>query len=348
MNAGERAERLHAAAEVAEVEPVALTVRELMSWFNVGARGYRVVDWMRNQLEASGLQTDPDFASTHIDSQVRLVPIPPEQDATAGDALRPTADVQLRVSSLAAASSGVEAVTPDDTIETACSVMSFNDYSQLAVVAGARSIKGFISWESIGKRRLVRDPEPMFVRHCMSRNPVIVSLNDPLLPVLPTIYASDFVLVIARDQTLAGIITAADITLEFHSLAGPYLLLGEIERRLRRFVDRICDASELQAVALTEDESRVVESAENLTFGELGRLLERPDVWNRLNWRLDRAYFSSQLNEVRIARNSLMHFAEEDGPSDRLGVLERFASTLAALHVESEPRQWQPKDSGPQ
>lgn len=329
MNAGSRMERLNQAYEAAERQAESVAVRELMAWFDAGRRGYKVVDRMRRDLRRAGLRTEPDFASAHIDSRVRLVRLQDQSEAEAA-ASDEASDVQLRVSSLAAASAGVVAVSPDETIEAASTRMSLNDYSQLAVQAGPRSVKGVISWETIGKRRLTG--EPALVRDATRADAAFVNLDDPLLPVLETVARSNFVLVRAQDQTLAGIITAADVTLEFQSLASPYLLMGEIERRLRRFIDSVCQPAELADGLTPSDEEREVESAENLTLGELARLFENPEVWRRLNWRLDRTYFVRRLDEVRRVRNELMHFAEEPPTPENMDMLGAFARTLSGLH----------------
>lgn len=330
VDASSRKERLKKAYEAAEHQPESLTVRELMAWFDAGRRGYKVVDRMRRALRRAGLRTEPDFASAHIDSRVKLVRRLQEQSEAEAAASDEVSDVQLRVSSLAAAAAGVVAVGPDESIEVACTRMSLNDYSQLAVQAGPRSVKGFISWETIGRRRLTG--EPALVRDATRPDVAFVNLDDPLLPVLARVATSNFVFVRAQDQTLAGIITAADVTLEFQSLASPYLLMGEIERRLRRFVDSVCQPAELVDGFTTSGEARKVESAEDLTLGELARLFEKPEVWKRLNWRLDRTYFVRRLHDVRRVRNELMHFAEEPPTSEDMDMLGAFARTLSGLH----------------
>jgi predicted transcriptional regulator len=197
-----------------------------MSWFGARRRGYKVVERMRRELRQAGLRTEPDFASAHVDSSVRLISRLHQDGQSDVLQLDEMPDVQLRVSSLAAATNGVAHVAPDDTIEVACTKMSFNDFSQLDVLSGPRSLKGFISWETIGRRGLTN--EPVYVRDATRRDAKVVGLDDPLLPILGTIAEANFVFVRNNNQTLAGILTAADITLEFQSTAGPYLLMGKL------------------------------------------------------------------------------------------------------------------------
>jgi predicted transcriptional regulator len=333
VNQKERRERLKAAAERAQSKPESVTVRELMSWFDARRRGYKVVERMRRELRRADLRTEPDFASAHVDSFVRLVTRQQSGEESDGPLLDEMPDVQLRVSSLAAASKGVVCVAPDDTIDVACTKMSFNDYSQLAVLSGPRSLKGFISWDTIGKRRLVE--EPTYVRDAVRHDAKVVGLDDPLLPILGTVAEANFVFVRGADQTLAGIITAADITLEFRSFAGPYLLMGEVERRLRRILETVCEEEDLREATDASDTSRTASGVEDLTMGELLRLFQRPEIWGRLGWRLDRTEYVKQLNQVREIRNDLMHFAEEPPTADQVEMLEAFARTLAGLEPRS-------------
>ena len=326
MNARDRKARLAEAHDRAQNRPESVYVRDLMSWFGASRRGYKVVDRIRAELRRAGLKTEPDFASAHLDSRVRLIL---RQPTGADDQeLVEEAEVQLRVSSLASATAGVVHVAPDEPIEVACSKMSVHDYSQLAVLSGPRSLKGFISWETIGLKRI--STEPQHVADAMHPRPIVVELDEPLLPRLATVAESNFVFVRDSYSTLSGIITAADITQEFRTLAGPYLLMGEIERRLRRLVDGVCTKDEVVA-AVDDGDRREVDGVENLTFGELTRLYERPEIWDRFGWQLHKATFTHQLHEVRKVRNDLMHFAEEAPTHDEEAMLSGFARFLSSL-----------------
>ncbi len=75
-------------------------------------------------------------------------------------------DPIVRVASLAAANRGVVSVSVNDKLDTATTLMLFENYSQLAVMQGARDVKGMISWESIA-RRSMQSPPPSTVQDCM-------------------------------------------------------------------------------------------------------------------------------------------------------------------------------------
>lgn len=302
---------------------MALTIRELLDFWDAKARGAVIVSTIRRDLRSHGLSTDPDFTHGYIDNSIRLVAVTgPEQD------LAETQEVSLKVGNLRAASQGVSSVRPDDSIERARTLMILNDYSQLVVASSERSIQGVISWESIGRMTVAK--EPVAVRDATVAAGE-VRLDDDLLPLLPRVAAAGYVLVRARDNTLSGIITAADVTEEFDALAAPFFLLGEVERRLRLVLSERFEAAELAKLRDPDDSGdREIESANDLSLGEISRLLERPEAWDRLAWAADRVAFIHALHEVRAVRNRLMHFSPDLPTSDEV---EQMRHLLAFLKL---------------
>lgn len=296
-------ELLRIARDRAADDPVVLTIRSLLDLWGARARGAVIVSTIRHDLRASGLATEPDFAAGYIDNSIRLVPA-----ATTAEPSETVQEVSLKVGNLRAASRGVLTVRPDDALQRATTLMILNDYSQLAVTSSPRSLSGAVSWESIGRLRTARELA------CVRDATVAaeeVRLEDDLLPLLPRVAAAGYVLVRAVDNTLSGIITAADVTEEFDALASPFFLLGEIERRLRLVVADRFELSELSKYRDPEDDEREVKSADDLSLGEIARLLERQDAWERMAWTADRVAFIQALHEVRGVRNRLMHFSPD-------------------------------------
>ena len=296
-----------AARDRAGDDPVAITVRDLLTLWNAQARGAIVLQNIRRDLDKAGLLTEPDFANGYIDNHVRLVRAPK------GSSAEPIAaqEVALKVGNLAAASRPVLSVKPDASLAQAQTLMILHDYSQLAVASTPRSVQGAITWESIGRRSVSRDL-------VCARDALVpaeeVEYDNDLLPLLPRIASAGYVFVRGQDKTLSGIVTAADVTVEFDALASPFFLLGEIERRLRLVLEQI-PLETLDELRDPADASRSVTSAEDLLLGEISRLLQRPDVWELLKWRADRATFIAFMDEVRALRNRLMHFSP-DLPSE--------------------------------
>jgi hypothetical protein len=106
------------------------------------------------------------------------------------------------------------------------------------------------------------------------------------------------------DQKITGLVTAADLSLGFGNLTGPFLRLGEIERRLRRCVDKMCP---------TVDELRQASGcgAESPTTSPSARSSassNAPTAGARLNWGLPQDGFVGRLDDVRVIRNQVAHF----------------------------------------
>ena len=143
-------------------------------------------------------------------------------------------------------------------------------------------------------------------------------------------------LVRGRDNTVAGIITASDLSLQFLQLSEPFLLLSEIENQIRQAISKRFDTNDLASCRDPLDTVRTVEGASDLTFGEYIRLLENPENWRKSNLPLDRVVFCKQLAAVRDIRNDVMHF-DPDGISpedvETLREFARFLQKLSAMGI---------------
>jgi CBS domain-containing protein len=295
------------AGQRAATDPVVLTIRELIGYWGARGRGSRVVAQIHRDLARAGLQTDPGFEGGYIDNSIRLVPA---RDAVAqGEPVAEGNEAFLRVDSLKCATQGLEMVPLDAPISNAMTVMALKDYSQLAVGSTPRSVRGAVTWESIGRRRLVGNVTR--VGDALAEA-TVVATSDDLLPVLPQVATAGFVFVQDDTRSMVGIVTAADVTNEFGALAEPFFLLGEIERRLRLCLRNAqFDVAAYESVRIEDDPTREVLGPEDLTLGEVERLLENSDNWEKLGWQVDRKIFLARLAEVRDIRNSLMHFASD-------------------------------------
>jgi restriction system protein len=329
-------ELLEEAKRKADHEPVELTVRELLSYWDAKRRGYLIVETIKGDLAAYDLKTDPSFEEAWIDEQVRLVRAPSREEpeiSSGGMGTPEMADMLpaagLRMRHLQSANREVSWVAPDASLALAQALMLKDDYSQLAVMSSPRDLRGAVSWKSIAQAQL-RDA------NCSLRDALVpavpVSQEEELLPLIPTIVEKEFLFVTRQDKTLSGIITVADLSLEYNRLARPFFLIGEIERRLRRAIAGATFPPEvLQSVRDPGETDRVVGSVEDLTFGEYKRLLERPENWQKLAWNVDRVIFVKTLDDVRNIRNDVMHFSPDPIEDDQLKVLTNFIGMIKVL-----------------
>lgn len=167
------------------------------------------------------------------------------------------------------------------------------------------------------------------VKDCMDDVTVLPS-DEPLLSAISVIAARECVLVHASDKIICGIVTAADISVQFRLLAEPFLLVGEIERGVRHILHGKFSAKDLDQAKVPGDE-RQITSLSDLTFGEYVRLVENEDRWEYLGLDVDRAEFCKSLERIRELRNDVMHFDPSGLEPTDMDFLNEFAGFLRRL-----------------
>lgn len=324
-----------------------VTVRELLTWFGAERRGYWKVKEIRKALNKMKFRTEPDFEEAWIDGQVTLVPKPtkaksaaaadngPGQVVEVAEAAEPSSKSvaeltsRIKIGRLAAANKPPLCVGPDAKVAEAITVMMQYDYSQLPVTTGERDVKGVFSWKSLGSR-LALGKQCTKVRECMDDWSEI--RNDAsLFDAIRQIVENQFVLVRDSTRKLVGIVTTADLSLQFAQLGEPFLLLGEIENQVRNLIADKFTKAELAAVRDPGDSGREIDDASDLSLGEYIRLLENPKCWEKLSIAIDRKTFCEELKRIRGIRNGVMHFDPDGVPSEDLEAVRKFARFLSDL-----------------
>lgn len=338
------------ATELAEssVKFRSVSIRELLNWFGAKRRGYFVVLEIRQALRRQGLTTTPDFESGYVDSFVNIqsridgnptlgVPVPdtaeiivqPQVDEFVGSG--PLDISSLQVSRLQAANTPPLSVSPDDSIETAVTMMLCNDYSQLPVMNGKRTLKGVVSWKSIGMRLLLLDQQQA-CREFMDPTPFVMRHTDSLFSVTNQVIQHDFVFIKDSEDVICGIITASDLSEQFRNSAEPFVLIGQIENHIRRLLGDRFTKEEFREAMFNPEELKEDATIADLTFGEYQRLIQKQENWEKLGIRLDRRTLVDTLDEIRLIRNDVMHF-DPDGIDDaKLKKLRNFEEFLSKLH----------------
>ena len=271
-----------------------LTVRQFLGKFGYAKRGSWIVVHIRNTMEKLNLRTQPDFEYVYIDSEISIRPNSEVADA---QSLEESADPIHQIGTLEAANNEPVTVKPDHAISVAITVMQLRDYSQLPVMTNERDVKGMISWKSIGASlSLGRQCE--YVRQCMDPAEVI-PISAPLFDAIGTIAVHGYVLVQDTNRVITGIVTASDLSNQFMGLAGPFLLIGEIEGHLRQLIHRKFTVEQMQAASTPSEGGRQVEGSADLTLGGYHQLLSNKENWDKLNLNIDRAEFAKQLDDIR-------------------------------------------------
>ena len=259
--------------------------------------------------KTDAMTSEADDGPDKLDSGMCDVPLPDAEDE-GGNLPEPA----FSVSELASANSAVECVSPNALIQAAYTTMLLRKYSQLVVADHPnpmqQNIKGTVSFQSIAKALM--NGEPTTVGDCIDSDVPFAQSNADLKTVVSQLGGNDVVLVIGRDKQLQGIVTAWDLAGEFAGLVGPFTRIGEIEERLRALIRERLGTQPVADFLKDHGHSGddPIKELEELTIGELERVLEFPTHWDALGLPYDRGIFIDALREVRGYRNRLMHFRD--------------------------------------
>lgn len=292
---------------------VTLTIRSLVRTWGMERRGTSVVHRIKNDLTKHGLSTEPNFEFGWIDNFVKLVRNDQHPSKLIdNDGAVPSTDSvdgSLKVGVIeSAVETNVVTVDRNARLEEAQALMIRHNFSQLPVMSGKREIVGAISWESIAIAKMHRND--ITLKDCITEVHV-VKVEDDLLPLIPEITKRGYIVVVNPDKTVSGIVTSADISDEFITMAGPFLLIGECERYLRNICGAVFSIEEIRAAKNGNDSEREVAGPEDLTFGEMSRLFTSVETWSRLSWQAERKCFIDALDDGRKIRNDIMHFSTD-------------------------------------
>ncbi|MEU9023342.1 CBS domain-containing protein [Actinomadura sp. NPDC048394] len=312
--------------ENAAAEPVDLTVAELLDLFGERNRDPEIVGRIESVLSEAGLSCVPSLIHGHLDSSLTVQ----AADAAGGtpdtggteEAPAPKA---LRIGDLPTArlpEGALVSLRPDDDLPRARMKMLENHYSQLPVLTGPYVLKGVVSWQSIALAHAKGKCETLADAMDEAR---IVRADAELLVTIPEINEYNCVFVRDEDEKISGVVTPADLSLEFGRLTGPFLRLGEIERRLRHCVNRMCTTTAELREASGNNKAKI---ADDLTVWQIQQVFAKPDRWARLTWELHQDEFVAKLDEVRKIRNEVAHFRPNPLTDDQVHRVEIFASLL--------------------
>ncbi len=194
-----------------------------------------------------------------------------------------------------------------------------------------------LSWKGVGKSLLLSQngslDDPI---ETASVDPKILPAKTPYLEAVPEILKFGAVLIQAKDKTLSGIVTKKDLGQHLYVVARPFVTLDEIEKGLRILINRgLFTAEELRSLALDPKSPRNVASLKDLTLGELQRLIEQDEAWERIPTGIAKKTFISHLDEVRMIRNKFMHFDPEPISEEAEKTLKRFLDLVRGFSRHS-------------
>ncbi|WP_315538325.1 CBS domain-containing protein [Prevotella koreensis] len=304
-------------------KPLIITPRELLNSLGFYKRTSGNCLYIDKFLEENQLEVSPNYTDTWIDGKIEIRHKKIAETKIPKDPIK-------RVRVLEAANRIPKYVSNNDSLKTAITIMQMNRFSQLPVTNnGIRGLIGYISWETISEawsNGIKSDSVKDYVKEEVQK----ISPDTPLLDAIKTIYEYDFAVVIGKDKSLQGIITTADISSEFLSNTKPFLLLEEIEKSIRVLLNG--------AFLLLEDIKKICENAEkeinsidDLSFGDYKRIIENPQLWEKLKIHADKKLLTERLDKIRKIRNEIMHFAPDSIDKESIVVLNDTSKYLATL-----------------
>ena len=240
------------------------------------------------------------------------------------------------VSELKSANCDVECVSPNASVQAAYTTMVLYKFSQLMVANNSRprqqDIKGIVSFQSLAKALMNGNPKT--VSDCIDDSVPRVQSATDLKSVVSQLSENDVVLVIGIDKRLQGIVTAWDLAEEFAELADPFKRIGEIEERLRALVRTHLGKDKVTEFLADHGFSgkNPVAEIDELTMGELQRILEFPEHWDELGLAFDRVVFTNALSQARDYRNRLMHFRDPLTEAE-MKQLSNFCDTVREIQL---------------
>lgn len=285
---------LQAAAARDTDSPFVLSIRNLLKLWGAQRRGSAVVEQIQQDLAATGLTTDPPFTDGSIDGSVTIVPLNVDPDVfepenAAQDAVVPP--VSYLVGNLASATSAVVAANADDPLADAVAAMHRHNFSQLPVLFADGTLQGALTWKSIvqaGQRGT-----PLRVIDALTHAPTAHG-TDSLLSRVADINDYGYVLVLDDRKQVVGIVTSADLATQFADRVEPFILVEEVEQRLRGIVDGALAANRITLAGMREalgDKKEKIQTARDLTLGQYRYLFESADLWPQFGLAVNQGLF---------------------------------------------------------
>ena len=236
-----------------------------------------------------------------------------------------TTALRLLVSSIPSSSCDVAAVTESDTLTSALTKMQLENYSQLAVCDGEGHFIGVVTWKSVA---IALSRNSLNVVGNAVQAAESVSIDADLLPLVTRIYDNDFVIVTDNENRPVGIVTTADLTLEFASHAEIYLLLRELETLLCACAVAAFSLEEVHSAFKKAEQKLTLSSFEEATLHQYQRILGLPALWDQLGWPLDREQVVSAVAAARDVRNAAMHFDDQHLTDHDTAAVRNLVTTL--------------------
>ncbi|MCX5206867.1 hypothetical protein OG897_36390 [Streptomyces sp. NBC_00237] len=238
------------------------------------------------------------------------------------------ATVSYLVGNLPSASVEPLSLPPAAMLSSATTLMLLKQLNYLPVVDEQKHLLGAVTWASIGQA-LMGNAEATLA-DATAPAPEVAA-TEHLLDCMPQLEKHGYVFVRDDAHRLCGLVTPADIAAEFRSRVSPFVLIEEVEQRLRRITDRRVSLDGIRAHVSGKKKAAAAEDARSLTLGNYPYLFRDDTVWKQAGLAVDQQQFAKALERCAALRNELMHFSPDPVTDDDIVFLNGLLDLLRKL-----------------
>lgn len=243
-------------------------------------------------------------------------------------------------------------VPPACSARDAVSTMRQHGYSQLPVVKNGE-VLGVFSYRSFAKAaarptldELKKEqcaPGDLLVDECLEEFE-FARLKDDYARVFDAMERDNGIL-IGTQEKLVGILTPMDFLRYLNQVAGPFVLISEIELALRALIQIVLPDEKLAVLAgrvlahLPGDADKRPDRLEDMTFDTYHKLISHGDSWELFAevFGGTRARMSGKLRAIGVIRNDVFHFKRPITLEDHRVLLEHRNWLLIKVNQARSP-----------
>ena len=221
----------------------------------------------------------------------------------------------------------LQTASPNCKIRDAIQLMSRNHFSQLPVVADGKII-GVFTYRKFAQfvartdadqwRAMDCEPGELTVDHCLEKF-AFVALTDEMESVFDLLDRDGAALVGTAERP-HGILSGIDLARYLHEIAGPFVLILEIELCLRALMLRQLSSERIAAAAVAAlgglykgREHKLPKTLEEMTFDNYRSIIVHPEYWPVFEalFGVMRRVVDAKLSELADLRNDVFHFKRD-------------------------------------
>ncbi len=217
-------------------------------------------------------------------------------------------------------------IPPTCRVREAVGLMRKHGYSQVPVVESGE-VLGVFSFRSFSQEAASATLEEWTKQKCAPGDLTVdeflerfefARVTEEMSRVFDAMDRDNGVL-IGTPENLVGILTPIDVLRYLYQVAGPFVLVTEIELALRELIrfalseEQIAAAAKRSLTSVYGSEDRVPPTLEDMTFDNYQSLISNRETWPHLEpvFSGTRTRTSAKFKEIGAIRNDLFHFKRE-------------------------------------